>query len=215
MNFIVYFLAFVLFSNIAESRPFRVQQYPNGTEFQCAGCHVNPSGGGTLNSFGQDVFSSLDGQNVNWGPELAALDSDGDGFSNGVELLDPEGTWETGDDNPGDANDVTAPYDENDFPTTSVNEIAEQFIDFNFTTSNVFESTVEFNISTQLGSDFRISVYSADGKFVDMIYNGIITDKQFIWNGNNSFGKVLSSGIYYIAIETEKIKMIKKVLKLS
>ena len=32
-----------------------------------------------------------------WGPELAALDSDGDGATNGQELGDPDGTWLPGD----------------------------------------------------------------------------------------------------------------------
>ena len=37
---------------------------------------------------------------VVWGPELAALDSDGDGATNGMELGDPDGTWVAGDADP-------------------------------------------------------------------------------------------------------------------
>ncbi len=40
-------------------------------------------------------------KHVQWGPALAALDSDGDGFTNGEELQDPNGTWEVGSAAPG------------------------------------------------------------------------------------------------------------------
>ena len=57
---------------------------------------------GSANPFGLTVEGdfltaiNLSG-NVIWGPELAAIDSDGDGFTNGEELGDPEGTWQPGD----------------------------------------------------------------------------------------------------------------------
>ena len=51
-----------------------------------------------------------------WGPELAALDSDGDGFTNGEELGDPDGTWQEGDAAPGDAADITHPGNPDSHP---------------------------------------------------------------------------------------------------
>ena len=88
----------------ATARGKRVSQIPNGAAFSCNACHT--AGGGTpRNAFGLELetnFLTAAGPagDVIWGPELAALDSDGDGASNGAELGDPDGTWVTGDDNP-------------------------------------------------------------------------------------------------------------------
>ncbi len=53
----------------------------------------------------------LDGPagNLVWQPALAVIDSDGDGRSNGTELLDPTGTWPTRPAHPGDPAQVTQP----------------------------------------------------------------------------------------------------------
>lgn len=107
----------------AEARSKRVNQLPNGSAVGCAVCHVDPNGGGTRTPFGEIVKASYmtgDGflGDVVWGPELAALDSDGDGATNGEELGDPEGIydWQSGDAAPGDADAVTNPGDPESFP---------------------------------------------------------------------------------------------------
>ncbi len=99
----------------ANARPARVSQLPNGSALGCASCHVNPSGGGTLTSFGRDINNNYltqpgrSGQVV-WNAMLAMLDSDGDGVSNGRELGDPDGDGMT------DASiQVTNPGDPNSF----------------------------------------------------------------------------------------------------
>lgn len=99
----------------ADARPARVGQLPNGSMIGCASCHVNPSGGGTLTSFGRDINNNYltqpgrSGQVV-WNAMLAMLDSDGDGVSNGQELGDPDG------DGTVDASiQVTNPGDPNSF----------------------------------------------------------------------------------------------------
>ena len=107
----------------AEARGFRMQQLPN-TPAGCNTCHT--TGGGTpRNSFGlaMEELVTPDGREVFWGPELAALDSDGDGFTNGEELGDPQGIWEEGNESPGNADEITHPGDpashppEDDTPT--------------------------------------------------------------------------------------------------
>ena len=107
----------------AEARGFRVAMVPNA-EAVGAGCNLcHVSGGGTPhNEFGHDVEAlvTVNGREVFWTPELAALDSDGDGFTNGQELGDPEGTWEPGDDPPGDAAGVTHPGDPESRPPEAV-----------------------------------------------------------------------------------------------
>jgi hypothetical protein len=91
------FTAALLFhaANI-EARPQRVDQIPNGSVNGCANCHLDPAGGGPRNGFGQAVVNGFllgsgASASVVWSPALAALDSDGDGFSNGTELGDPDG----------------------------------------------------------------------------------------------------------------------------
>lgn len=105
----------------AAARSGRVTQIPHGALFGCSSCHVSAAGGGTLTSFGSMIYSgfltdtSFMGSVV-WGPELAALDADGDGATNGAELQDPEGLWRSGSPSPGDADAVTEPWNADSSP---------------------------------------------------------------------------------------------------
>jgi len=53
---------------------------------------------------------------VKWGPELALLDADGDGYPNGLELQDRFGLWKPGGPAPGRASLVSRPGDPNSVP---------------------------------------------------------------------------------------------------
>jgi hypothetical protein len=78
----------------AHGRNFRVARIPNGSVISCANCHVNPAGAGTRTAFGAAVNTAIGGTSSNvafWTADFAALDSDGDGRTNGVELRDPDG----------------------------------------------------------------------------------------------------------------------------
>ncbi|MFT4703926.1 MAG: hypothetical protein ACI81R_001621 [Bradymonadia bacterium] len=86
-----------------EARPFRPNHIPNGADQSCNNCHVVP--GGPRNPFGLTIFDRFlvpqDATGLpQWGPELAALDSDDDGYTNGEELGDPLGLWSFGDADP-------------------------------------------------------------------------------------------------------------------
>ncbi|MYA24291.1 MAG: hypothetical protein F4Z30_16610 [Gemmatimonadetes bacterium] len=88
----------------ATARSKRVRQVPNGSAASCNTCHT-AGGGSPLNPFGLEIVTNFltaagPAGDVIWGPELADLDSDGDGASNGAELGDPEGTWMVGDPDP-------------------------------------------------------------------------------------------------------------------
>ncbi len=64
------------------ARSSYVSRIPNGSVYSCATCHDDSM---DLNGFG-NAFSGT------WDASLATRDSDGDGFSNGTELGDPNGT---------------------------------------------------------------------------------------------------------------------------
>ena len=93
-----------------EARGFRVNMMPHGNVAGCNTCHTT-GGGSELNAFGLAVRTRVSpgGNEVFWDAAMAALDSDGDGFTNGQELQDPNGTWRSGQQQPGNASLVTQP----------------------------------------------------------------------------------------------------------
>jgi len=79
---------------------------PNGSVYSCWACHY-PN-----NQF----YHDYNNQNDTWTYSLSQMDSDGDGYTNGEELLDPDGHWEIGNPDPGNPNDVTNPGDSGSHP---------------------------------------------------------------------------------------------------
>jgi uncharacterized membrane protein len=73
-----------------------------GVNFECQYCHDARTGGGDRNAFGDDFGHS----NHTYDGALAALDSDGDGFTNGEEFAHQPVT------NPGDADSHPPPEGE-------------------------------------------------------------------------------------------------------
>jgi cysteine-rich repeat protein len=82
------------------------------TPYSCATCHNNAGGGGPRNVFGTTWVS----EGRSWAA-VYDIDSDGDGFTNGQELGDPDGLWVIGQALP--SGPTTRPWDRNDFPTTA------------------------------------------------------------------------------------------------
>lgn len=102
---------FIISESMMFAKSFRVGMIPNGNVNRCSTCHVRPNGGRPLNVFG-DAVEAITGKTNRpfWDAALAALDSDGDGVTNGMELADPQGTGSSIQDtqitNPGDPNSV-------------------------------------------------------------------------------------------------------------
>lgn len=71
--------------------------------------HIRAAGGGARNQFGKDFQAA----GHKWTKELCKLDSDCDGFSNGVELGDPKCIWKEGDTPTFDAH-ITHPGERNE-----------------------------------------------------------------------------------------------------
>lgn len=96
-NILIVFVATVSLSiclnSPAHARPFRIGLTPNGSVNNCATCHVSPAGAGPRNFFGEEVNGLVNGGSRDpfWTLDLAVLDSDADGFTNGEELGDPDG----------------------------------------------------------------------------------------------------------------------------
>lgn len=65
---------------------------PSGESWAGVG-HLRPGGGGELNPFGKDFAAA----GHTWTIDLCQMDSDCDGFTNGVELGDPTCEWSEGD----------------------------------------------------------------------------------------------------------------------
>lgn len=89
---------------------------PNGTTYSCTTCHLRSTGGAGWNDFGNEIRTlraiNFGGRTVDWAA-LYELDSDGDGFTNGTELGDPDGDRTPipgfSATNPGDATSFPAP----------------------------------------------------------------------------------------------------------
>jgi hypothetical protein len=110
----MFVIIFALFLGLSQAWGYTGWQnnIPNGDVYSCENCHV--AGSNARNNFGEDYAS----HNHAWGASLASLDSDDDGYTNGEELQDPDGTWVKGQPQPGDPALVSNPGDATSIPGT-------------------------------------------------------------------------------------------------
>lgn len=202
---IVFSVLFVLSITVI-SRDFRVQRIPNGNKFNCQNCHVSVFGGDDRNPFGAAVEQLVTpgGTQNFWGPSLASLDSDGDGFTNGEELQDPNGTWQQGQPAPGNFALVTNPGDPNSKPsTTSVEELQ---IPNKYSLLNNYPNP--FNPSTRIvfeipqAENVTLKIFNMNGELIKTLVNEKLPAGRFekVWNGKNESGNNVTSGVYIYRI---------------
>ena len=84
--FLVVTSAFLL-TSVAVAKPAFPSKIPY-QGFSCSTCHDGSPGLASMNDFANDFKAAGN----TWTKDLCEMDSDGDGASNGVELLDPTAT---------------------------------------------------------------------------------------------------------------------------
>ncbi|MBU1099402.1 MAG: T9SS type A sorting domain-containing protein [Bacteroidetes bacterium] len=204
-----YFALLVILTIFAFSalvgRSFRVGKVPNGSVNACANCHVDPQGGGARNDFGQAVESRVtpNGQENFWGADLAAIDSDGDGFTNGEELQDAGGAWTSG--TIGDPSLVTNPGDINSHPApTGIEGLTELPSDFILSQNypNPFNPSTKISYFLPEPSHVKLEVYNSIGQLIRVLADANLAAGSHVafWDANDQFGYKVSSGIYIYRI---------------
>jgi hypothetical protein len=195
------------------ARAKRPNQIPNGTKFSCLNCHFGQ--GGVRNTFGQMVESGYltvpgaDGDVV-WGNALALLEADGDGFSNGTELQDPDGTWSIGNPNPGTSSLVTNPGDSKSKPTSAVGEGKKGLVpgsmelDQNY--PNPFNASTRIRIHLPYRDRLRLRIFDLSGATVWEAERTVDSpgEIEMNWDGNDRSQKPLGSGVYLLAVQSSR-----------
>lgn len=172
-----------------------VNRIPNGAQFSCANCHINPAGDGPRNVFG----TAFGNNNKRWSSTLAKLDSDNDGFTNGQELQDPNGTWTTGSAQPGNVELVTNPSDPSDFPSSVEEVIALN----NFTISPIPASNfINFSIKTGIIGNLTVSIFDINGLLVNS-FSSVNSNGEynFGWNLMTFNSIPVESGFYFAEVK--------------
>jgi hypothetical protein len=196
-------IIFAFSSTILSAREARVNQIPNGKVFSCLNCHVNANGEGALNSFGKTVNNGyLKNGVVTWGASLAAIDSDGDGFSNGTELNDPSGTWTQGAANPGNSSTLSNPGVKTSIPTSVFDNNSNDNIKIAKFRQDVKTGMIAFDLILQQEGILQILIYSVDGSLVAVPVNKFCTagTNNFEWDGKSFLGLNISSSAYFMRI---------------
>jgi hypothetical protein len=218
-------LAFFATATFLVARNFRTNQIPNGTDKSCANCHNNPAGGGPRNAFGQEVEAnhlSTPGSagNVMWGPALASHDSDGDGFSNGVELQDPTGAWQIGQPFPGDPSLVTNPGDPTDFPNTTAVEMlpgiaAAYALEANY--PNPFNPSTTIRYELPESGNVLLEVYNSLGERVRVLTDQYSEAGMYstTWNGRDESGRLTDSGTYLYRLSANGFSSTRRMVMLK
>jgi hypothetical protein len=208
-------LVFFIVVQATQARAKRSNQIPNGSKWGCANCHVNPAGGGQRNAFGADVepgFLSAPGAagDVLWGNALALLESDDDGYANGVELQDPDGAWIMGSANPGTYSAVSNPGNITSVPTTAVQDPQTSLLpDRMILTQNYpnpFNGSTQIRVILPYRDRVSLEIFDSKGRSVWASASDPETSGEVIWtwDGRDRNGAPLASGTYICLVRSSR-----------
>ena len=169
-----------------------------------------------LSGFEVQAFEELHGLQValnKQAPDLLLLEvhhSDGDGFSNGLELQDPTGTWRTGQPAPGVLANVSNPGDPlSTPPPTSVKETGEVPNSFALSDNfpNPFNPSTRIRYSVVEPGTVKLEVYSLLGEKIFTLVNGFQPAGSY--EVDVTFASA-PSGLYLYRLESEGKVLVKK-----
>lgn len=190
------------FTPDAYSRSFRPGQIPNGTINSCNNCHASLTNS-ARNVFGTTIENSfLSGGDVTWNSTLANLDSDGDGFSNGVELQDAAGAWVIGMPAPGDQSNVSNPGRSSSIPTSIVDEDVVLGLTIGSISPNPFVKSVVIDYNIAVSGFINANILDINGKIVKTLISEyqFAGENQLFWDGSDNSGNYAGAGKYFISL---------------
>lgn len=205
MKNVLYVLLILISVNIAKAEEKFVARIPNGAKNSCMNCHFSLDGG-SRNVFG-NAFKSA---GERWNKTLSQIDSDKDGFTNGLELQDSAGVWTTAKGpTSGDPSKVTLPGNINDFPS-GIEDFSNEMISIAYP-NPTFENTT-FEISNLSANGLEVNTYDMSGNLVKTEKINSNGTFNYIWNKTNSQNQSLPQGIYILEFITDKININRKVV---
>jgi hypothetical protein len=82
---------------------------------------------------------------------------------------------------------------------------------------NPFNPSTTISFTLPARSHVNLSIYNIEGKLVETITNGILDEgfKEYLWNGTDSEGAALSSGVYFYRLHAGKKTITKKMVLLK
>ena len=82
---------------------------------------------------------------------------------------------------------------------------------------NPFNPVTSINYSLAKGSNIKIVIYDILGNVVKEVYSGFETPgkKSINWNATNFKGETVSSGIYFYEIESNRYRVVKRMMYLK
>ena len=213
-SLVILILTFLFYFSALSARSYRVSMVPYGDKWSCNTCHT--AGGGTpRNPFGSAVESITgSAETPFWGAALSVLDSDGDGFENGVELQDSAGTWTSGSTNPGNAALVTHPGDASDYPAGSSISRLPAIFELGQNFPNPFNPLTSIRFDLPVGSEVKIEIINTLGKRITTLVDQYVSTGSYvaIWNGCYDNGTTAESGIYFYKMTAGDFSDVKRML---
>ena len=103
-------------------------------------------------------------------------------------------------------------YDLEELMSASLAEYLPEDPNGIMTFPNPFRESVQIEFKELLESGDLLSIYSSAGDFICKL-NPIVGTKDLIWDGKNSNGEIISSGVYYLSARIKGKAYSKKLLK--